>query len=255
MADMDIDKDMDKNEEAEAKTSADEEAAKAGQEVNEAKKEDQSSSNTDASETAKAEDIKEADGDSDKAASSNDDKADTKSEADKEHEEKPEAGEPEASHEAETEVSEAGKPDKKDKQIEELTDKYKRLFAEFDNFRKRTEQEKAGMYDEGERYVLLKLLPVVDNFERALSSVPEELKGSSYVDGIDKIYRSFTDLLKELNVTPIEAAGQPFDANLHNAVMHIEDDSVGENMIVEEFQKGYMFRDKVLRYSMVKVAN
>ncbi len=249
MADMDIDKDMDKKEEAEAKSSADEEAAKAVQEANEAEKEDQSSSKPDASKVAKAEDIKEADGTSDKTASSNGaDEADTKAEADKEDEEKPEA-------ESEAEASAAGKPDKKDKQIEELTDKYKRLFAEFDNFRKRTEQEKAGMYDEGERYVLLKLLPVVDNFERALSSVPEELKGSSYVDGIDKIYRSFTDLLKELNVTPIEAAGQPFDANLHNAVMHIEDDSVGENMIVEEFQKGYMFRDKVLRYSMVKVAN
>ena len=249
MADMDIDKDMDKKEEAEAKSSADEEAAKAVQEANEAEKEDQSSSKPDASKVAKAEDIKEADGTSDKTAASNGaDEADTKAEADKEDEEKPEA-------ESEAEASAAGKPDKKDKQIEELTDKYKRLFAEFDNFRKRTEQEKAGMYDEGERYVLLKLLPVVDNFERALSSVPEELKGSSYVDGIDKIYRSFTDLLKELNVTPIEAAGQPFDANLHNAVMHIEDDSVGENMIVEEFQKGYMFRDKVLRYSMVKVAN
>ena len=249
MADMDIDKDMDKKEEAEAKSSADEEAAKAVQEANEAEKEDQSSSKPDASKVAKVEDIKEADGTSDKTAASNGaDEADTKAEADKEDEEKPEA-------ESEAEASAAGKPDKKDKQIEELTDKYKRLFAEFDNFRKRTEQEKAGMYDEGERYVLLKLLPVVDNFERALSSVPEELKGSSYVDGIDKIYRSFTDLLKELNVTPIEAAGQPFDANLHNAVMHIEDDSVGENMIVEEFQKGYMFRDKVLRYSMVKVAN
>ena len=251
MADMDIDKDMDKKEEAEAKLSADEEAATAGQEANKAEKEDQSASEPDASKEAKAEDIKEADGISDKTASSNDaDEADTKAEADKEDEEKPEA-----ESEAEAEASAAGKPDKKDKQIEELTDKYKRLFAEFDNFRKRTEQEKAGMYDEGERYVLLKLLPVVDNFERALSSVPEELKGSSYVDGIDKIYRSFTDLLKELHVTPIEAAGQPFDANLHNAVMHIEDDSVGENMIVEEFQKGYMFRDKVLRYSMVKVAN
>ena len=151
---------------------------------------------------------------------------------------------------------EAGaKPDKKDKQIEELTDKYKRLFAEFDNFRKRTEQEKAGMYDEGERYVILKLLPVVDNFERALASVPEELKGSSYVDGIDKIYRSFTDMLTELKVKPIEAVGQPFDANLHNAVMHVEDESLGESIVAEEFQKGYMFRDKVLRYSMVKVAN
>ena len=145
--------------------------------------------------------------------------------------------------------------DKRDKQIEELTDKYKRLFAEFDNYRKRTELEKASMYDEGEKYVLLKILPVVDNFERALASVPEELKDSSYVEGMDKIYRSFMDLLKELRVTPIEAAGQPFDANLHNAVMHVDDDSLGENIIAEEFQKGYMFKDRVLRHSMVKVAN
>ena len=145
--------------------------------------------------------------------------------------------------------------DKRDKQIEELTDKYKRLFAEFDNYRKRTELEKAGMYDEGEKYVILKLLSVVDNFERAMASVPEELRGSSYVDGIDKIYRAFTDMLTELKVTPIDAAGKPFDANLHNAVMHVEDESVGENVVVEEFQKGYMFKDKVLRYSMVKVAN
>ncbi|HIU88158.1 MAG TPA: nucleotide exchange factor GrpE [Candidatus Avilachnospira avistercoris] len=230
--------DINKKEEAEAKASADEETVKAGHEAEEAEKNDQSSSMPDASEAAETEDRKGTD------------------EADNEHGEKPEdESGTVTSNEAKAEDAEKGKPDKKDKQIEELTDKYKRLFAEFDNFRKRTEQEKAGMYDEGERYVLLKLLPVVDNFERALSSVPEELKGSSYVDGIDKIYRSFTDLLKELHVTPIEAAGQPFDANLHNAVMHIEDDSVGENMIVEEFQKGYMFRDKVLRYSMVKVAN
>ena len=145
--------------------------------------------------------------------------------------------------------------DKRDKQIEELTDKYKRLFAEFDNYRKRTELEKASMYDEGEKYVLLKILPVVDNFERALASVPEELKDSSYVEGMDKIYRSFMDLLKELSVTPIEAAGQPFDANLHNAVMHVDDESLGENIIAEEFQKGYMYKDRVLRHSMVKVAN
>ena len=158
-------------------------------------------------------------------------------------------------NDGEGEAAKGGKPDPKDIKIEELTDKYKRLFAEFDNYRKRTELEKAGMYDEGEKYVILKLLSVVDNFERAMASVPEELRGSSYVDGIDKIYRAFTDMLTELKVTPIDAAGKPFDANLHNAVMHVEDESVGENVVVEEFQKGYMYKDKVLRYSMVKVAN
>lgn len=147
------------------------------------------------------------------------------------------------------------KPDKKDQKIDELTDKYKRLFAEFDNFRKRTDAEKAGMYAEGERGVLLKILPIVDNFERAVQNVPEELQGSSYVDGVEKIYRSCIDTLKALGVEPIEAAGKEFDASLHNAVMHVEDEGVGENIVVEEFQKGYMFRDKVLRYSMVKVAN
>ena len=147
------------------------------------------------------------------------------------------------------------KPDKKDKQIGELNDKYRRLFAEFDNYRKRTEVEKTGMFGEGEKTVLLKVLPLIDNFERALQNVPEEEKDSAFVDGIEKIYRSFLDLMKGLGVEPIEAVGKEFDANLHNAVMHVEDEEAGENTVVEEFQKGYMFRDKVLRYSMVKVAN
>ncbi|MBQ9421129.1 MAG: nucleotide exchange factor GrpE [Lachnospiraceae bacterium] len=163
---------------------------------------------------------------------------------------KEEAGEPEAG-----EKEKAPKPDKKDKQIEELNDKYRRLFAEFDNYRKRTEIEKTGMFGEGEKAVLLKVLPLIDNFERALQNVPEEEKDSAFVDGIEKIYRSFLDLMKGLGVTPIEAVGQPFDANLHNAVMHVEDEDSDESIVVEEFQKGYMFRDKVLRYSMVKVAN
>ena len=147
------------------------------------------------------------------------------------------------------------KPDKKDKQIEELNDKYKRLFAEFDNFRKRTEAEKTSMFAEGERTVLLKVLPLIDNFERALDSIPEEQKETALAEGIDKTYKAFMAQLTELGVTPIDACGKGFDANLHNAVMHVEDDSVEDNIVVEEFQKGYMFKDKVLRYSMVKVAN
>ncbi len=149
----------------------------------------------------------------------------------------------------------SSQPDKKDKQIEELSDKYKRLFAEFDNFRKRTEAEKTGMFTEGERTVLLKVLPLIDNFERAIDSIPEEQKGTALADGIDKTYKAFMAQLTELGVTPIDACGKSFDANLHNAVMHIEDESAEENVVVEEFQKGYMFKDKVLRYSMVKVAN
>ena len=161
----------------------------------------------------------------------------------------------------EAEAGETGseeKPEKKDprdEKIDELTDRWKRLMAEFDNFRKRTDAEKAGMYSEGERTVLEKVLPVVDNFERALSTVPEDKKGDSFVDGMEKIYRQFTELLKSFGVEPIEAVGKSFDANFHNAVMHVEDEEKGEGEIVEEFQKGYMYRDKVLRYSMVKVAN
>jgi molecular chaperone GrpE len=155
------------------------------------------------------------------------------------------------------EAEEAGnsKPDKKDLRIQELNDRYVRLFAEFDNFRKRTEAEKAGMFTEGEKTVLLKILPLIDNFERALQNVPEDEKDSPFTDGIEKVYRSFMDQMKALGVTAIEAVGSEFDANLHNAVMHVEDEEAGENEVVEEFQKGYMFRDKVLRYSMVKVAN
>lgn len=156
---------------------------------------------------------------------------------------------------AEEETADTAKPDKKDKQIEELNDKYKRLFAEFDNFRKRTDAEKAGMFTEGERTVLLKVLPLIDNFERAMASIPEDQKETALAEGIDKTYKSFMSQLAELGVTPIDAAGKPFDANLHNAVMHIEDEETDENTVVEEFQKGYMFKDKVLRYSMVKVAN
>ncbi len=190
------------------------------------------------------EEVKETDGEAEGAGSVE--------ETEKASEEPLEEGD---ENDGEGKAAKEGKPDPKDIKIEELTDKYKRLFAEFDNYRKRTELEKAGMYDEGEKYVILKLLSVVDNFERAMASVPEELRGSSYVDGIDKIYRAFTDMLTELKVTPIDAAGKPFDANLHNAVMHVEDESVGENVVIEEFQKGYMYKDKVLRYSMVKVAN
>ena len=147
------------------------------------------------------------------------------------------------------------KPDKKDLKIAELNDKYLRLFAEFDNFRKRSENEKAAMFAEGEKTVLLTVLPLIDNFERALDSIPEEDKDSPFAEGIRKVYKAFTDQLKELGVTHIEAVGREFDANFHNAVMHVDDENEKENVIVEEFQKGYMFGDKVLRYSMVKVAN
>ena len=147
------------------------------------------------------------------------------------------------------------KKDKKDELIEELTDKYKRTFAEFDNFRKRSEKEKAAMYEVGARDIIEKILPVVDNFERGFKVVSEEEKATPFADGMDKIYKQLITTLNDLGVKEIEAEGKEFDPNLHNAVMHIEDEEVGENIIVEVFQKGYTYRDTVIRYSMVKVAN
>ncbi len=145
------------------------------------------------------------------------------------------------------------KKDKKDAQIEELTDRVRRQMAEFDNFRKRTEKEKAGMFDLGAKSAIEKIIPVVDNFERGLASVENE--EDAFAEGMKKIYQQMMDALDGLGVKPIEAVGQPFDSDLHNAVLHVEDESLGENVVVEEFQKGYMYKDTVLRHSMVRVAN
>lgn len=145
--------------------------------------------------------------------------------------------------------------DKFEQQIEELTDRLKRNMAEFDNFRKRTEKEKTQMFETGAKSIVEKILPVVDNFERGLAAVTEEEKGSPFVEGMEKIYKQMMTMLEEAGVKPIEAVGQEFDPNLHNAVMHIEDEEFGENIIAEEFQKGYTYRDSVVRHSMVKVAN
>ena len=147
------------------------------------------------------------------------------------------------------------KKDKKDEQIEELTDKVKRQMAEFDNFRKRTEKEKSQMYDMGAKTIVEKILPVIDNFERGLAAVPEDNKEDAFVVGMDKIYRQMLTVLEEAGVKPIEAVGAEFDPNFHNAVMHVEDETLGENVVAEELQKGYMYRDSVVRHSMVKVAN
>ncbi len=147
------------------------------------------------------------------------------------------------------------KADKKDEKIAELTDKVTRQMAEFDNFRKRTEKEKGQMFDMGAKNIVEKILPVVDNFERGLAAVPEELKENSFVEGMDKIYKQMLASLEEAGVTAIDALNQEFDPNLHNAVMHVDDENFGENVVVEEFQKGYLYRDTVVRHSMVKVAN
>lgn len=134
-------------------------------------------------------------------------------------------------------------------------EKYKRLLAEFENARQRNEKESKKMYDIGAKDVLEKLLAVVDNFERALASVPEEDKTRPFEEGIDKIYRQMMVTLEGIGVKPMNAEGTQFDPEFHNAVIHVEDESLGENVVAEEMQKGYMYKDQVLRYSMVKVAN
>lgn len=149
----------------------------------------------------------------------------------------------------------AKKKDKKDEQIEELTDKVKRNMAEFDNFRKRTEKEKTAMYEIGAKDIVERILPVVDNFERGLAALPEDEQKSAFAEGMDMIYKQLLKTLEEAGVKPIEAVGQPFDPDFHNAVMHVEDESLGENIVAEELQKGYLYRDSVVRHSMVKVAN
>ena len=136
--------------------------------------------------------------------------------------------------------------------IEELNDRIKRQMAEFDNFRKRSEKEKSQMFDAGSKNVIEKILPVVDNFERGLAGAAE---GDAFADGMKMIYKQLMTSLEAIGVTPIEAVGQEFNPEFHNAVMHVEDENAGENEIVEELQKGYMFHDSVVRHSMVKVAN
>ncbi|MBH1941429.1 nucleotide exchange factor GrpE [Mobilitalea sibirica] len=143
----------------------------------------------------------------------------------------------------------------KDQKIEELTDRLMRNMAEFDNFRKRSEKEKSQMYDIGAKSVIEKLLPIVDNFERGLGTVSEKEKGSAFAQGIELIYKQLVSALEEIGVKPIEAVGKEFDPALHNAVMHGEDENLGENIISDEFQKGYLYRDIVVRHSMVKVVN
>ena len=171
--------------------------------------------------------------------------------------------ETEDSKESDTEEKKSGKKlfgkkdkkDKKDEKIEELTDKLTRQMAEFDNFRKRTEKEKSQMYEVGAKDIIEKILPVVDNFERGLDAVKEEDKEDPFVQGMEKVYKHLLTTLEGIEVKPIAAVGQPFDPNFHNAVMHVEDENFGENIVAEEFQKGYTYRDSVVRHSMVKVAN
>ena len=147
------------------------------------------------------------------------------------------------------------KKDERDEKIEELSDKLLRQMAEFDNFRKRTEKEKSAMYEIGAKDIIEKLLPVVDNFERGFMTVAEEDKEDAFVTGMEMVYKQLMTMLEAAGVKVIEAVGQEFNPDLHNAVMHVEDETVGDNIVVEELQKGYTYKDFVIRYSMVKVAN
>ena len=145
--------------------------------------------------------------------------------------------------------------DKSEKKVAEMTDKYQRLMAEFENARKRNSKEQSHMYDVGAKEVLSKLLPVVDNFERGLDALSEEEKENPFAQGIEKIYQQLMTVFNELGVKAMDAEGKEFNPDFHNAVMHMEDESMGENLVVEEFQKGYMYKESVLRHSMVKVVN
>ena len=169
------------------------------------------------------------------------------SETDKETEKSEDAGKKEKAPEK--------KKDPKDEKIDELNDKLRRSMAEFDNYRKRTDKEKSAMYEIGAKDVIEKILPIVDNFERGLNTIPEDAKGTAFAEGMEKIYKQFVKTLDDLGVKPIEAVGKPFDPNFHNAVMHVEDENHGENVVAAELQKGYTYKESIVRHSMVQVAN
>ena len=144
------------------------------------------------------------------------------------------------------------KKDKKDEQIEELNDKYQRLFAEFQNFRSRSDKEKASMFEMGARSIVEKILPVVDNIERGVATLREEDLDSPVGQGMNLIYKQLLQTLEDIGVEAIEAAGKEFDPELHNAVMHEDNEELGENIVSEELQKGYKYKDTVVRHSMVR---
>ena len=175
-----------------------------------------------------------------------------------ETEEKPEAemtkAEKKAAEKAaKKKAKEVKKNDVYKEQIEQLEDRVKRQLAEFENFRNRTEKEKAAMFETGAKSVIEKLLPVVDNFERGLATVPEDKKDDPFVDGMNMIYKQLITELENLGVKPIEAVGTEFDPNLHNAVMQVESEEYESGIVAQELQKGYTYRDSVVRHSMVAV--
>ena len=145
------------------------------------------------------------------------------------------------------------KTDAMKEQIDQLEDKVKRQLAEFENFRNRTEREKSAMFETGARSVIEKILPVVDNFERGLATVDPEKQDDPFVDGMNKVYRQLVTELEGIGVKPIEAVGKEFDPNLHNAVMQVESEEYESGIVAQELQKGYTYRDTVVRHSMVSV--
>jgi len=165
----------------------------------------------------------------------------------------------EESKEAPDKIKKFGKKEKKkdpkDILIDEFIDKNRRQMAEFDNFRKRTEKEKSVMYEIGAKDIIEKILPIVDNFERGFDAISDDEKSSPFIEGMEKVFKQLTKALDDAGVKKIEAIGQTFDPNFHNAVMHIEDEELGENVVADELQKGYTYRESVVRHSMVKVAN
>jgi len=176
-------------------------------------------------------------------------------ETSKEEQSQPDAESEEVKPEKGKKKKKAPKKDKRDEQIKELNDKLMRNLAEFENFRNRSEKEKSAMFDMGAKSVIEKILPVVDNLERGFDGLSDEEKETPFAKGIEAVYKQVLTVFEELGVTPIEAVGQEFDPNLHNAVMHDEDDSEDTNKVIEEFQKGYLYKDSVVRHSMVKVLN
>ncbi len=206
--------------------------------------------------------IKEGSEEETKETVSEEEKTEEKSEAKEESEdkEKEEAKENEASEEEKSEKKKPfGKKDKKkDKaaeKIEELEDKVKRQLAEFENFRNRTEKEKTAMYETGAKSVIEKILPVIDNFERGLQAVPEDQKDDPFVDGMNKIYKQMMTELEGIGVEAIDAVGNDFDPELHNAVMQVESDEYESGVVAQEMQKGYTYRGSVVRHSMVAVVS
>ena len=165
------------------------------------------------------------------------------------------ASDAEAAGDTDNDKSDNKKKDPRDAVIDELQDRVKRQMAEFDNYRKRTDKEKSAMFEMGASDVIKKLLPIVDNFERGFKAITDEEKETPFAKGMDMVYKQLVKALADMGVEPIEAVGKPFDPNLHNAVMHVEDENLGENTVAQEFQKGYLYHGSVVRHSMVQVAN